>query len=194
MQRNFSGFGQNEKSRGFTLFELLVVIAIIVIISGAVVVNLQRGQEGLALDRSAHKLAQDIRKAMEYTLRAVPYGGCPLAVPHFTGYGIFITTASATSYIMFADCDISTGSGDGRYVATAGDQIVETFFIEKGVKILSVDPDPAVHIKFIPPDPTLTIKGSGPPPTRSTIAVAPISDPTKQRTVSIAPTGAISIN
>ena len=50
-----------KKKMGFTLIELMTVIAVMLIMSGILFVNHREGAKQLALDRSIHKLAQDIR-------------------------------------------------------------------------------------------------------------------------------------
>ena len=90
----------NNKNNGFTLVEILVVIVIIMILTlVALPYFLQAGKQ-FALSRSAHKLAQDIRRAQEMSMSAKEFGG---GVPP-GGYGIYFPNDSH-NYILFADLD-----------------------------------------------------------------------------------------
>ena len=76
-----------KKESGFTLTELLVVASIIILFSAIVLANYQTGNKQFALQRSAHKLAQDIRRAQEMAMSAKECEPCGNVVP--PGYGIY---------------------------------------------------------------------------------------------------------
>ncbi len=137
-----------KNSAGLTLVELLVVISIIAVISAIVFANYREGEKQFALQRSAHKLAQDIRRAQNMAMAARGIGG---VVPR--GYGIHLITTSPTQYILFAD-------NNGNGLRDAGDTDVETLGLETGNSITGLSPASPLTIVFFPPDPTVLISGS----------------------------------
>ena len=54
---------------GFTLIELLVITVIIAVMSALVIPNLRFGEEQFAVQNSAHKLAQDLRRVKKWQCR-----------------------------------------------------------------------------------------------------------------------------
>lgn len=153
---------QLNNKKAFTLIELIIVIGIIGILSVITFPGYRSAQQKLALQRSANKLAQDIRRAQEMAMsaRKLPGGGAP---PD-GGYGTYINKFENDRYYIYADI-----SGNQRY-SQIGDQIIETIYIEKGIKIEEVELDgsPAItgdaSINFRPPDPIVDLKdGSGAP-------------------------------
>ena len=144
----------------FTLIELLVVISIIMLSTAFILPHYRAGGRQFILQRSAHKLAQDIRRAQEMAMSAkefeekVPKGG----------YGIHFDRkiiSGTASYDVFLYAD--TDSPWGRY--NPGDQITETISLEKGGKIQGVEVDGSspdkTSINFKPPDPTVSFHPSG---------------------------------
>ena len=98
-----------ESERGFTLIELLVVVSIVALIFSIVMVNYRSAEKQFALQRSAHKLTQDIRRVQAMAMVTKETGG---AIPD--GYGIYFSQASPEQYILFADFE-----GDGAYQANS---------------------------------------------------------------------------
>ncbi|MBI2644297.1 MAG: prepilin-type N-terminal cleavage/methylation domain-containing protein [Candidatus Wildermuthbacteria bacterium] len=138
-----------DSNKGFTLTELLLVVSILVIVSGVIMVNIHASERSLALDRSIHKVSQDIRGAMNLALSAKQFTGCAGTV---SGYGIYFDTVlSDSSYLIYANCDADT-----RYSALSGDQIVKTVPLDTGVTIQSLSRDP-LSIAFTPPNPNTSI-------------------------------------
>ena len=139
--------------KGFTLVELMVVIAIIALISVIVFANYREGEKQFSLQRSVHKLAQDIRRAQNMAMAAKEYSGCSTGYKY--GYGIRLTTAGAETghYILFADCNNNEDYDSG--------EMVEDIEFESGVEIKTLSGDP-LRITFTPPDPTINIKPSDP--------------------------------
>jgi type II secretory pathway pseudopilin PulG len=164
----------NEKS--FTLIELLVSIFIIVLISGIIFANYRVGGQQFALQRSANKLAQDIRRAQAMAMGAAEYAGCPAGYKY--GYGIYLTTSTNNQYILFADCDNGKDydSGEG----------VETIKLETGVKIKTLSPSSPLTITFTPPDPTITISPSAP-------ATITLGNDSQTKTITVNSAGLIEI-
>src|SRR3989344_902452 len=97
-------------SRGFTLPELLISVFIIVIMTAIVLPNWHAGETTLALDRAAHKLGQDIRKATELAQRAQALTPPLTFAPGIiSGYGMYFSISTPSSYILYAECE---GNGD----------------------------------------------------------------------------------
>jgi len=147
------------KNKGFTLTELLTVIAIISIISVLVLPNYRAGERSFALQRSAHKVSQDLRRVQEMAMSAKECpvdkcGGPPAIVP--SRYGIEFGK-DRDYYIFFADLN-----DNGKYETS--DREVERITFEKGVKIQELftpDSKITVWVAFKPPDPLTTIRDPG---------------------------------
>ena len=148
--------GSGKSGAGFTLIEILVVVSIIIVLSVIVLADYEFGGYQLSLQRSVHKLAQDIRTAEEMAMSAKSFAG---AMP-VGGYGIYLEHQTST-YILFADIN-----GNGVYW-TAGsgyetNERVEILELENNTEItmLCLDPMPCacssrLSIVFIPPDPII---------------------------------------
>ncbi len=171
-------------NKGFTLIELLVVIGIMVLLSLLVTINWRGSQNNLALQRSAVKVSQDIKRTAELSLRGQPFS---CATGSITGYGIYFMSASS-SYIIFADCN-----NNQRYDAgPAGDGIAETLALEAGVVILAVSQNP-LSIVFIPPDPAVWINQSQSPSASFTITLALQNNPSVTKSITINSKAVVSI-
>lgn len=132
-------------SKSFTLIELLVVVSIIVLMTALTLPNYRLGDKQLALQRSAHRLAQTLRTTQEYAISAKTFQG---AVP--SGYGMYLDLAQPASYILFADVN-----GDGVY--SGASEKVEGINLEVNVvlgELVPATPSSSLTIVFIPPDPT----------------------------------------
>lgn len=157
-----------QNNKGFTLLEITVVIAIITLLSAIFLANYRGGEKQFALQRSSHKLAQDIRTVEEMALssREFKESGGGLAFPR-GGYGLYFT-ANSSSYILFVDCDNekdydtwgSAGNCNSARVG-AGNSInnekIGEFSLESGIKISDIL-CPSLTIIFLPPNPDVTIK------------------------------------
>ncbi len=163
-------------NRGISLIELLVVVFIIALMSTIVFVGYQGGRERLALERSTHMLAQDIRHAQELAMRAEDFRGSA----SWGGFGIHLVGAT-TSYVLFADCDQDrfftaiTGAALSCATATTANRFnqseeLERRLLEEGVRIVSVLPNPST-IVFIPPDPAIRINNGAVTSTTITLEV-----------------------
>ena len=149
-----------KERKGFTLIELMVVMVIITIITTIVLMNYRSGDQQLALNRAANKLAQDIRRAQEMTMSAAQCEPCGDTVP--PGYGVVLSRGVwATRYRIYAD--------DGDEEFDAGDTIIgEPIDLEAGVfiKWVAIDSSPANCqsgiVNFKPPDPIVNISSHGP--------------------------------
>ena len=165
--------------KGFTLIEAVVVISIILILSGMVLLNQRASQAQFALQRSAHKLAQDIRRAKDLAMSTQKFND---EIPE-GGYGIYIKLATSdSSYKIYADLN-------GNEEWNASDGIVETCDLEKKIFIKSVSPSP-LSINFKPPDPEVKISQDA---TSAIIELAIGSDPDNIKTITVNKLGLITI-
>lgn len=144
-------------TKAFTLVESLVTIFIIAVLSLIILPNYYSAKQQLALQRSAFKLAQDIRivQEMAMSVEELPTG-FPLG-----GYGLYIffddeNPNPQNSYILFGDINDNQKYGPGIDV-----QIGETKFLESKVKIKSLSKD-QMNIVFMPPDPEVFVAGKNP--------------------------------
>ena len=183
--------------------ELLVVIAIIGILAGIGFWSFRGTQESLALERSAHAIAQDIRAAMSYALQARPDPGlCTGANEKFIGYGVrFHYVETPTSYMIFANCKNTINDKELM-------EELETIDLDKGVRVSNVqftpgpvgDPTPfrGTRISFRPPDPTTQISwdhtnNNVNERDQVVITLALESDPGQTRTVTVTNKGVIEV-
>lgn len=180
--------------RGFTLIELMVVMAIITVIS--VLVLARYGQfNGVVLLRNlAYDIALTVRQAQVYGISG-KVGTGAVGVQ----YGVYLTSATPTQYLLFAD-----NNGSGTY--TAGEEI-EIYTVRPGYSVYNFCgdlPSGSPHcsrtgditnmtLLFRRPDPDALIKtsalGSGYTQARI-IARSPSGD---TRTITITAVGQISI-
>ncbi len=139
-----------RRNEGFTLIELLAVTTIIVILTATLSVNYKNTGQQFAVQRAAHKLAQDIRRAGEMAMSAQEC--CGGIVP--PGYGIWLEQGNS-NYILYAD----TQPPSGNEFYTPADEKIETIELEKGVVIQDINTsNKKVGINFKPPTPTIKIK------------------------------------
>lgn len=181
-------FPQKRKI-GFTLIEILVVIGIIVILITAILARYHKTGETLSLLRSAHRLAQDIRRAQETAMLTKEFQGTiPLG-----GYGIYFNLpADTVSYLLYADLD-----GNERY--NNGDGQKEMLYFEKGIFIKEILSSSlainSLSINFKPPSPTIKIidTRTGENLIDVSIVLSLKSDPTTTKTVRINKIGLIEV-
>ncbi|MEK7482571.1 MAG: prepilin-type N-terminal cleavage/methylation domain-containing protein [Patescibacteria group bacterium] len=133
------------KRQGFTLIELLTVVAIVIFMPVLALPNFAAGNKDYALQRSSHKLAQDLRKAQEMATASQEFNG--KAVPG--GYGLYLQNNS-NGYVLFADTN-SNKMYDGSSEA------VESLKAEAGVNIGFLSPLDYLTIIFVPPNPITVI-------------------------------------
>lgn len=128
-------------SKAFTLIELLVVFSIIVLFTALILFNYRSGDNQLAIQRAAHKLAQDLRRTQEFAISVKEFNGsAPI------GYGIYFDFNNNDRYIIFADLD------DNK--TYSGPNEKEEEIVLEGNVIL--DLSSSLTVFFTPPDPTVT--------------------------------------
>jgi len=170
------------KWKGFTLVELLVVTSMIILLSAIILPN-YRGIEGqFALQRSAHKLAQDIRRAGEMAMSTREFQG---EIPE-GGYGIHLKLSWEDYYKLYAD-----KNGNEKFDETDGE--VETINLEKGVYIQNISPS-SLSINFKSPIPTVKIKTEAGQDSANTIITLSLeSDSTKTKIIKVNSAGLIDV-
>lgn len=131
-------------SKAFTIIELLVVVSIIVLITALTLPNYRQNDNQLAIQRSAHKISQDLRRAQEFAIAAKEFNG---SIPG--GYGVYFDLNQADRYIIFADLD-----GDHKYDSNEKE---EEIVFESSVVLNSLSPVDrgSLNIFFVPPDPVI---------------------------------------
>lgn len=150
-----------KSGAGFTLIELLVVISIIILLSGIMFANYRQGEQQFALQRSANKLAQDIRRAQQMAMSAKEYNGM---IPP-GGYGMYLKIDEHW-YAIFADCN-DNGLYDDPGTTTPCNGLPETVegnvIIEGPVWICELCGEGVDEqiILFTPPNPEVTLTPGG---------------------------------
>jgi prepilin-type N-terminal cleavage/methylation domain-containing protein len=131
--------------KGFTLIELLVVIGIITLITALVLPNYRAGDKTLALQRTVHKLSQDLRRAQGLAISAKDFAG-----ESPDGYGLYFDLNQPTRYILFADLN------DDKLYSGPGEK-VEEIFMESKMEIVELSPSDGstLTVFFAPPDPSV---------------------------------------
>lgn len=167
-------------STGFTLIEMLAVTGIIIFLTILIVPNYRFGDRQLALQRSAHKLVQDLRKTQEMAMSAEEFQG-----QVFPRYGIEFGRAR-DYYILFADMN-------DNGTRQSPDIEVERIFFERRVTIqnlLTPSSQETVWVAFKPPDPFTTIMDSG---ERSVLRIQLTNADNQIKTISVNNVGLISV-
>ena len=167
-------------NKGFTLIELLTVLAIITILSLMALPRFQVAGQQYALLRSAHRLAQDLRRVQEMTTSGYAFQNI---VPE-GGYGIYFSPAD-NYYILFADFD------GNQLFTEAEDEQVEKIELDKRIKIKEISPSP-LHIVFKYPDPLVFISEGIADIAKITLSL--IIGPERTKIIEVNTAGMIDIN
>ena len=131
--------------KAFTLIELIVIMAIVAIFTTIIFVDYGKNNKVFALERSARKLSQDIRRTQEMAMSGVA------GETGTNGYGVYFNTGSSTSYLIYVNKDSNMSYVQGT------DSDKETIAMESAVKICNLLVDSGsvnpVSVSFQPPDP-----------------------------------------
>ena len=181
---------------GVTLIELIVVLGIVALLSTIVFTTFKTADEALALDRTSHRLAQDLRRAAQMALRGEVFT-CPGA-GQIVGYGIHFDNQSANirkCYLIYAECNNDTVYTGPNCAGGAGtiDGIVERIPLEQGVEITGLSLSTPVDVLFVPPYPLVYIKSDINPGAKLNITLSLINDTSQSKRVEITQKGAIRI-
>jgi len=167
----------NNSQKSFTLVELLVTTGIILLISALIFPNYRAGEEELSLQRSAQKVAQDLRRVEELALSATAYPNAPSTFKG--GYGINFQINS-TSYTLFADLDDQKDFDSGEEI--------EISDLEEKVKITGLSATP-LNVVFLSPDPEVFISGGS----EAQITLSFETNPTKTKIIKVNQVGLINV-
>lgn len=170
---------KRKKGNGFTIVEMTVVTFIILLISGIILANFERGSSAAALNRTASQLALDLRRAQNNALSTTIFQN---QAPF--GYGLYFDVNQPTTAIMFADLN-----DNQRY--DGADELFETIEIKNNIQLVSVTPANPLTIFFRAPEPTTYINGvnSG----GASLTLQPSDNPSLQRQLIINVSGQINI-
>lgn len=168
--------------KGFTIPELLVSVFIIILMTAIAVPSWRAGETTLALDRAAHKLSQDIRKATELAQRA-QFFQCTTG--SISGYGIYVSSGAPSSYTLYVECN-----GNQTY-EPGTDAVFQAVTLESKIQITSATPS-SFSVLFVPPVPTITIQPGNPSQAQVTLSVA--GDPSRFKVITITTKGIIDID
>jgi prepilin-type N-terminal cleavage/methylation domain-containing protein len=118
-KKKFSG------ARGFTLIELLLVTIIMVIMTTLILIQQQKFDSATLLRSLGYSVALSIRQAQTYgvSVRESSPGSGTFA----SGYGVYFSSVSPNTYILFADAN-----GNGQYDSG---EAVQTFIVNSGYVI-----------------------------------------------------------
>lgn len=167
-------------SKGFSLVELLVTTAIILILTSLTMPTYRSSNKQLALQRSASKLSQDLRRVQEMAMSTKEVSG---SVPY--GFGIYFDWLFLNYYILFADLN-------NNHHRDIGDQDLETIKLESGLRVLTLYPVSVFSIVFSPPDPTVWINDSSSGQTAE-ISIGKESDPSINQKIIVNNVGLIYV-
>ncbi|MBZ9578330.1 prepilin-type N-terminal cleavage/methylation domain-containing protein [Patescibacteria group bacterium] len=182
---------QFSNKKGFTLVEIVVVFFIIILLSAIILTNYQAGGQQFALQRSANKLSQDIRRAQEMAMSVKEVGPSGAKIVPEGGYGIYFKT-SPQKIIIFNDCNNNQQYTPGNVCGTPPDKFpekIEDINLESGVRIENLSPSTPLHITFKPPDPTISISDGD----QAIITLTLEADPSKTKTIKVNKVGLVEI-
>lgn len=147
-----------EMNKGITMIEMMVTIAIMAVMVAAVFFNWRPAESSFALNRSAHQLAGDLRRAQQLSISTRVFS-CAGQDADFSGYGVYLNKTNKNSYHLFENCT-------ANYLYSSGESLSQPR-LEEGVEIKSITitgpsgSSGQASIVFVPPDPKVFIQGQG---------------------------------
>lgn len=181
---------------GFTLIELMITIGIIVLVTGLVLLKYSSFNSSVLLKSQAYAVAFDLREAQSLAISVRGQEG-----EFREEYGIYFSTASPGSYILFQDDDDIADHARPRY--NAGEEIGNPIMMDPRFEIIDicVDGDSGVEcdrdnvsITFKRPDFDASFFTQGVSNIQSAeIRMAAIGDSTFSKTVVVYQTGQIEV-
>src|SRR6185503_3627706 len=124
-------FSRGSKRRGFTLIELIVVMSIMLILTSIFILRQQRFNSSTLLQSLAYSVALSVRQAQVYgtSIRESSIGAFDSANESSAAkaYGVYFSSGSTGSYILFADAN-----NNGEYDTG---EAVQVFTLNQGYAI-----------------------------------------------------------
>ena len=170
--------------KAFTLIELIVMMAIVAVFTTIIFVDYGKNNKLFALERSARKMSQDVRRVQEMAMSGV------VGETGTNGYGVYFNTTSNTSYLVYGNIDSNMSYLEGT------DTDKGSISIESGVKICNLLVDSSsvspLSVSFAPPDPINYINNvdSG---LEASIVLCIVGDESQTRTVKVNSVGRIEL-
>ena len=153
---------KKNNSKGFTLIETLVIVIVVSILSIIIMANYQGSQKQQSVQRAAHQLAGDIRRAQNMAMASIEHEGAIR-----DGYGIYIKKNDPNyDYILYAE------NNSNRTYQLPDFEIEEIKFFSN-VEVSDILPVSGNHVSifFEPPDPTTYINGNSSAGEQTTITL-----------------------
>jgi len=165
--------------KSFTLVEIIVVIALVVLFTSLILPFYRKGEERFVLERSAYKLAQDIRDAQEMAMSVREIEG-----QNVYGFGVHFKESWRNFYVLFADLN-------GNHHRDGNDQDIKTYYLERGVEISNLAPSSDFSVLFAPPDPEVWINNSL--TQNATVTISVVSSPSLKKNILVNCSGLIEV-
>jgi type II secretory pathway pseudopilin PulG len=169
-------------NKGFTLVELLVIISMITILSTFVFFDYGASSKVFELERTAQKIAQDMRLMQQQALSGIEGGAST------NGYGLYFSVSN-NNYSIYQNNNVNPYY-DGE------DLILQTIAISSDVKIESLKRGNTslsnLSISFFPPGPMTYIEGYS-NDTEGSITLYLVSNESEKRMIKINNSGRIEI-
>ena len=125
-----------NRSAGFTMIEMLVSLAILILLATVILSSHTNFTNSIILSNTAYDVALSMHDAESYGIGSRGYGSTIN-----TGYGLYFSMATPTTYLFFADTDPNHCSGtdprckpgDGQY--TPNDALISTYHLGAGISV-----------------------------------------------------------
>lgn len=155
-------------NKGFTLVELLVAIMIFVVMTAIMALRYGDFSKRIVLTNLAYDVALTLRQAQSYSINVSDISDTGQDGDFQKAYGVYFNLNNPRTFILFRD---TTGTVRGIY--DTGDQVIKTYTIKNGMKILDLcynvyresgcavrAGNGVVNIAYMRPNPAPLINGS----------------------------------